>query len=65
MITKTGELIDHIMAAVEQHGATPHTELVVRIGTMGQTYRINQLKGQPDERGFRLVLETSAIPEGL
>ncbi len=65
MITKTGELIDYIMAAVQEHGATPQTEISVRIGKVGPTYKIKGLTGQADGRGFRLVLETNVLPEGL
>jgi hypothetical protein len=63
MILKAGELIDHVVAAVQEHGATPHTELRVRVGTMGPVYRVQQLKGVQDERGFSLLLELSAVPE--
>lgn len=63
MITKAGELIEHIIAAVEQHGATPQTELRVRVGSLGPTYRVSQLKGVSDGRGFSLLLETELLPE--
>ena len=63
MIAKAGELIDHVIAAVEGHGCTPHTEVRVRIGTLGAEYRINVLKGVEDSRGFHLLMELCAVPE--
>lgn len=58
-----GILVDTVKAAVQQHGATPYTELRVRIGATGPTYKIKQIKGQQDQRGFRLVLETEMLPD--
>ncbi len=60
---KAGEVIDHIIAAVEQHGATPHTDVHVRIGEDGPMYRLANLKGCQDQRGFTLILETEQHPE--
>jgi hypothetical protein len=63
MINKVGELIDYVVEAVKEHGCKPTTDVVVRIGTLGPTYRISGMKGQRDDEGFRLVLETQAFPE--
>lgn len=61
-IDKTGQLVDYIRAAVEQAGAKPDTAIRVRIGETGPEYRIEQLKGVEDQRGFRLVLQTAILP---
>jgi len=58
-----GILVDTIKNAVMAHGATPDTELRVRIGASGPVYRIKQIKGQKDQRGFRLILETEILPD--
>jgi hypothetical protein len=63
MILKAGELVDYIIEAVQQHGATQQTELRVRVGTLGPVYLINNLKGVSDQRGFSLLLELSPLPE--
>jgi hypothetical protein len=63
MITKTGELVAYIQAAVAQHGATPHTEVRVRVGKLGPVHRITALNGVADQRGFSLLLELDPIPE--
>lgn len=63
MIRKAGELVDYIKAAVAGHGATPHTEVRVRIGTLGPVHRIANLKGVSDQRGISLLLELDPIPE--
>lgn len=65
MINKAGELVDHVREAVTQHGATPHTEVRVRIGSMGPVYRIQQMKGVSDGRGLHLLLELCVVPESL
>lgn len=62
-VMNAGILVDTIKAAVQAHGATPLTELRVRVGALGPTYRIKQIKGQKDQRGFRLILETEMLPE--
>ncbi|HQZ42702.1 MAG TPA: hypothetical protein PK735_07430 [Flavobacteriales bacterium] len=62
-VMNAGILIDTIRSAVMAHGATPHTELRVRIGATGPVYRIKQIKGQKDQRGFRLILETEILPD--
>lgn len=64
MIKNAGELVDHVKAAVEQHNATPMTEIRVRIGTMGPEYRIHQMVGAQDQRGLMLLLQTSSAPVG-
>lgn len=61
MIRNAGELIDHVKAAVEQHGATPHTEIMIRLGPDGPLYGIAQMKALQDNRGFALILEASAV----
>ena len=58
-----GILIDTIKNAVMAHGATPHTELKVRIGTTGPVYNIKAIKGQADGRGLRLIIETEMLPD--
>lgn len=63
MIRNAGELVQYIQAAVAQHGATPHTEVRVRIGKTGPEYRINGLNAVQDQRGFSLVLEGCITPE--
>jgi hypothetical protein len=63
VITKAGELVDHITEAAMKHGCRPTTEVIVRIGTIGAQYRINCLKGQSDDRGTRLVIELCPVPE--
>ena len=62
MIDNAGQLVDYIKEAVESHGATPLTEVRVRIGTLGAEYRIHQLTAVQDQRGFSLLLQTSAVP---
>jgi hypothetical protein len=62
-VMNAGILIETVKAAVIEHGATPFTELFVRIGEQGPTYLIKQIKGQKDQRGFRLIIETEILPE--
>lgn len=66
MINKSGELIDHMIAAVQSHGATPDTDVRVRIGKTGPEYRIHELVGSTDNNGrdFKLILQTSIAPTG-
>jgi hypothetical protein len=61
-IEKTGQLIDHVIAAVQQNGVTPHTDIFVRIGALGPTYKIDQMKGVADGRGMRIILQTEVFP---
>jgi hypothetical protein len=63
MIRKAGELVEYIKAAVAGHGATPHTDVRVRVGTLGPVYRISNLKGVKDQRGVSLLLELDPVPE--
>jgi hypothetical protein len=63
MITKLGELIAYIKSAAQQYGANSHTDVMVRIGTLGPIYQINNLKGVRDQRGAYLLLELNPIPE--
>lgn len=58
-----GILIDTIKAAVMGAGATPDTELRVRIGTKGPVYNISCIKAQKDQRGLRLIIETEILPD--
>jgi hypothetical protein len=65
MITKAGELAQHLLAAAQQ-GCQPGMDIRVRIGTLQGTpeYRINCLKGiNNDARGPYLLVELCAIPE--
>lgn len=63
MIRNAGELIEYITAAVQEHGATPLTEITVRIGSVGAEYRISGLQGVQDQRGFSLLLQTEVLPK--
>lgn len=63
MITKAGELVEHLTAAVQQAGATQESEIRVRIGTVGPIYRINLLKGVRQGGVTSLLLELDFIPE--
>lgn len=58
-----GIMVDTIKAAVMQNGATPFTEMKVRIGATGPVYAIKAIKGQKDQRGLRLVIETEILPD--
>lgn len=58
-----GILVDTIKAAVIGHGATPDTEMKVRLGTTGPVYTIKAIKGQKDQRGLRLIIETEILPD--
>ena len=62
MIDKMGALVAYLQAAATEHDATPHTDLRVRVGTLGPVYRIKELKGVRDNRGFGLVLELDPNP---
>ena len=61
MIRNAGELVEHVKAAVEQHGATPMTNVLIRLGPDGPLYGVGQMKGLRDERGFALILEATAV----
>lgn len=65
MINNAGQLVEFISEAVKSHGATPHTEVRVRIGSLGPEYRIDQLVAVQDQRGFSLVLQAVITPETL
>lgn len=58
-----GILIDTIRGAVLNAGATPETEIRVRIGQTGPVYNIKAIKGQKDQRGLRLLIETEILPD--
>jgi len=58
-----GILVETIKNAVMKFGATPETELKVRIGTSGPVYHIKAIKGQRDQRGLRLIIETEILPD--
>jgi hypothetical protein len=62
-VMNAGILVDTIKNAVMAHGATPDTELRVRIGTTGPVYNIKAIKGQKDQRGLRLIIETEVLPD--
>lgn len=63
MIGNAWDLMQHVKAAVSQHGATPATEVRIRIGATGPEYRIDQLVAVQDQRGFSLVLQGCIVPE--
>ncbi|MAS67359.1 MAG: hypothetical protein CMK82_11265 [Pseudomonadales bacterium] len=58
-----GILIDTIRGAVLNAGAVPETEIKVRIGEHGPVYHIKAIKGQKDQRGLRLIIETEILPD--
>lgn len=58
-----GIMVETIKAAVQQYGATPFTEMRVRIGQTGPVYLIKAIKGQQDQRGLRLIIETEVLPD--
>jgi hypothetical protein len=58
-----GILIDTIKGAVLNAGATPTTEIVVRIGATGPIYNIKQVKAQKEGHNLRLILETEILPD--
>lgn len=60
MIRNAGELVDHIKEAVQSHGATPMTEVRIRVG--GLEFQIAKLTGVQDQRGFSLILDGWATP---
>jgi len=62
-VMNAGILVDTIKMAVQENGCTPHTEMKVRIGTNGPVYNIKAVKGQKDQRGLRLILETEILPD--
>jgi hypothetical protein len=65
VITKAGELVEHLTAAAVQ-GASPHMDVRVRVGTLGPEYRINCLKGvNNDPRGAHLLIELCPVPESF
>ncbi len=61
MIRNAAELTGHIKAAVMEHGATPSTDVLVRVGPDGPLMRITCMKGLRDARGFALVMEVSPV----
>jgi hypothetical protein len=64
MIRKMGELNEHMIAAVQQHNATQHTEVRVRIGTMGPVYAIDRMVGEVVPGiGGRVLLQLSPVSE--
>lgn len=44
MINFVGQLIERIKASVTEWGATPHTEIIVRVGDFGPEMRIEHVK---------------------
>jgi hypothetical protein len=63
VIDKAGELVDCLIAAVQQSGAEKHSEIRVRIGTLGPIYQINHLKGVREGGVTSLLLELCVVPE--
>jgi hypothetical protein len=64
VITKAGQLIEHMIAAVQQHNATQQTEIRVRIGAMGPVYAIDQMRGEVVPGvGGRILLQLNPVPE--
>ena len=62
-VMNAGILIDTIRGAVLNAGASPETELRVRIGQTGPVYNIKAIKAQKDQRGLRLLIETEMLPD--
>lgn len=62
-IMNAGIVVNTIKAAVMQHGADEFTEMYVRLGTTGPVYQIKAIKGQKDQRGLRLIIETEVLPD--
>lgn len=62
-IRKAGELVQYLHAAAVEHGASPLSEVRVRVGATGPFYRIAHVKGSKDQRGFSLILELDPQPE--
>jgi hypothetical protein len=60
-VRKAGELVAFVKECVENHGATPHTEVYVRRGKDGPMERIAQVKMMRDDRGQAIILETSTV----
>lgn len=63
MIKKAGELVQYLHAAAVEHGASPLSDVRVRVGPLGPFYRIEHVKGTRDQRGFSMILELNPIPE--
>lgn len=61
-VMNAGILIDTMRGAVLNAGADPTTEVFVRVGALGPTYNIKQIKAQKDQRGLRLLIETEILP---
>jgi hypothetical protein len=60
-VRNASDLVRHIQGAVDSHGATPNTEIFIRIGPDGPMYNIADVKGFKDVRGFALILEGGAL----
>jgi len=58
-----GILIDTMRGAVLNAGASPETEIRIRIGTSGPVYNIKAIKASKDQRGLRLIIETEILPD--
>ncbi len=63
MTMNAGTLVDTIRSAVMAHGATPLTEIIVRIGETGHCYNISKVKAQAEGHQLRLILETNMLPD--
>lgn len=62
MNSNAGDLVACITNAVQACGATPFTEVRIRIGPMGQEHYIRRLRAVTDQRGLCLVLEGDPQP---
>ena len=62
MNSNAGDIVDCIRNAVLAHGATPMTEVRVRIGVLGNEHRVHQVKAAQDQRGLMLILECEVRP---
>lgn len=61
MITKVGELVEHITQAVRtMDGITPYSEIVVREGDYGDEVSIENLKVRQTLTGPKLILQLKA-----
>ena len=60
-INTAGQLMDYMIASAND-GVQLDTEIFVRVGTIGPVYKIDKLMGQRDQRGLRLILQTSVLP---
>lgn len=62
MNSNAGDLVSCISNAVQLAGATPLTEVRVRIGPFGTEHYVRRLRAVTDQRGLCLVLEADPQP---